>query len=134
MLFEKIRELLAALAVAVAGATGVDAAANHADPPANDAAVSLVASQADEDAAIRAATAQRRSSAVHADFSAVGPTDGLARAVEALTQAMENAPAAADHGLEQAMHAVTGSPANEAPGGPPADRPGSPRIPLPDAP
>lgn len=134
MLFEKILELLAALAVAVAGVTGVDAAANHADPPVKDAAVSRVASQANEDAAIRAATAPSRFWAVLADLDAVGPTDGLARAVEALTQAMDNAPAAADHGLEQAMQAVTGSPANETPGGAPADRPGSPRIPLPDAP
>lgn len=134
MLLERILEVLAALAVAVAGVTGADAAAKHGDPAANDVAVSQVASQADEDAAIRAATALSRSLAVRADLDAIGPADGRARAVEALTQAMDNATAAADHGLQQAMQAVTGSPASDAPGGAPADQPGPPRIPLPDAP
>jgi hypothetical protein len=43
--------------------------------------------------------------------------------LEALAQAMENAPEQADLGLETAIDAVSGSPANDAPAGPPDDVP-----------
>jgi hypothetical protein len=37
MVFEKIIEALTALVVAIAGIAGLNTAAGHADPPANDA-------------------------------------------------------------------------------------------------
>ena len=117
MLFEKLLELLAALAVALGGIAGLGTAADHADPPANDAALSAGPSQVDEVAAIRAATAVSRAAAALAELEAVGPTDGLARAVEALTAAMDHAPDQAYDGLTTAMEAVTESPANAAPAG-----------------
>ena len=124
MLFDKILELLIALAVAAAGVAGLGTAADHADPPANDAALTHGAAQVDEIAAVRAATALDRAAEVLAELDGIGPTDGLAKAAESLTQAMENAPEAADQGLERAMEAVTESPAHDAPAGPPADLPG----------
>ena len=124
MLFDKILELLIALAVAAAGVAGLGTATDHADPPANDAALTRDAAQVDEIAAIRAATALERAAEVLAELDAIGPTDGLAQAAESLTQAMENAPEAADQGLERAMEAVTESPAHDAPAGPPAALPG----------
>ena len=124
MLFEKLLELLAALAVALGGIAGLGTAADHADPPANDAALSAGPAQVDEVAAIRAATAVSRAAAALAELEAVGPTDGLARAVDALTLAMDNAPEQADDGLTTAMDAVTDSPANDAPAGPGDDLPG----------
>ena len=124
MLFDKILDLLIALAVAAAGVAGLGTAADHADPPANDAALTHDASHVDEIAAIRAATALERAAEVLAELDGIGPTDGLAKAAESLTQAMENAPEAADQGLERAMEAVTESPAHDAPAGPPADLPG----------
>ena len=122
MMFDKLLELLAALTVALGGIAGIGTAADHADPPANDAALSRAAAQVDEVAAIREATAERRAARL-AQLDAVGPAYGLARAVEALTQAMANAPDQADQGLERAMEAVTGSPANDAPAGPADDLP-----------
>ena len=120
MLFEKLLELLAALAVAAAGITGIGTASEHADPRANDAALTHRPTQVDEVAAIRAAIVLSRAADVLAELEALGPTDGLTRATEALTQAMENAPEAANQGLDTAMEAVTESPANNAPAGPPA--------------
>ena len=108
MLFEKLVELIAALAVAAAGLAGLDTAAGHADPQANEAAVT---------------NALDRASNVLVELDAVGPADGLAQAAESLTQATENAPDAADDGLDRAMESVTTSPANDAPAGPPADLP-----------
>lgn len=108
MLFEKLLELLATLAVALGGIAGLGTAADSADPPANDAALSVGLAQVDELAAIRAATDVSRSAAALAELEAVGPTDGLARAVEALTQASDSAPEQADDGLDTAMEAVTG--------------------------
>jgi hypothetical protein len=110
-LFEKILELLAALAVA-AGSAGIGVASEQADPPANAAALT------------KAASGFSRAADVLADLDAVGPIDGLARATEALTQAADNAPEEADPGLDQAMESVTDSPANDAPAGPPAELPG----------
>ena len=124
MLFEKLIELIVALAVAAAGLAGIGNAAEHADPQANENAVTHAAPQVDETATLRAATAMARAADVLAELDAVGPTDGLAQAAEALTQAMENAPDQADHGLDRAMEAVTTSPANDAPAGPPAELPG----------
>ena len=120
MLFEKLLELLTALAVAAAGLAGIGTASEHADPPANDAALTHGPAQVEEAAAIQAAIADR-AAAVLAELDALeagglGPTDGLAQAAEALTQAMDNAPEQADAGLDTAMDAVTNSPANDAPG------------------
>jgi hypothetical protein len=122
MLFEKLLELLAALAVAAAGMAGIGTASEHADPPANDAALTHGSAHMDEAAAIATA----RAADVLAELEALGPTDGLARAAEALTRAMDNAPEEADNGLDTALDAVTDSPANEAPGGPPDDVPAGP--------
>src|SRR5688500_3311393 len=127
MLFEKLLELLAALAVAAAGVAGVGTASDHADPPANDAAVTHGLAQMDEDAVIEAAIADH-AAAVLAGLDALQHTDGLARAAEALTQAMENAPEQADEGLDTAMEAVVSSPANDAPAGLPGDLPA--RVPA----
>jgi hypothetical protein len=124
MLFEKLFELIVALAVAAAGLAGIGNAAEHADPRANETAVTHAAAPVDETATIKAATALARAADVLVELDAVGPTDGLAQAAEALNQAMENAPDQADQGLERAMEAVTMSPANDAPAGPPADPPG----------
>jgi hypothetical protein len=44
---------------------------------------------------------------------------------------MDNAPDAADQGLDTAMEAVTTSPANDAPAGPPEDVPAGPPADLP---
>ena len=127
MLFEKLLELLTALAVAAAGLAGIGTASEHADPPANDAALTHGPAQVEEAAAIQAAIADR-AAAVLAELDALeagglGPTDGLAQAAEALTQAMDNAPEQADAGLDTAMDAVTNSPANDAPAGPPEELP-----------
>jgi hypothetical protein len=116
MLFERILELLAALAVAVAGMVGINVAAEHADPPANDAALKTPSGLSHAQSV--------RAELRPAEQAALGPADGLARALEALTQAAENAPEQADQGLETAVEAVTGSPANDAPAGPPEDLPG----------
>jgi hypothetical protein len=125
MLFEKLLELLAALAVAAAGIAGIGTASEHADPPANDAPLTHGPAQADEVEAIRAAIGDRVAAVLaQLDAAGLGPTDGLARAAEALTKAMENAPSAADQGLDTAMEAVITSPANDAPAGPPEERPG----------
>ena len=43
MLFEKILELIAALAVAAAGVAGIGTGAEHADPAANDVAATAAA-------------------------------------------------------------------------------------------
>jgi hypothetical protein len=135
MLFEKLLELLAALAVAAAGIAGIGTASEHADPRANEAALSHGPAQVDEVATIRAAIADR-AAAVLAELDAVdaaglGPTDGLTQAAEALTQAMDNAPEHADDGLGTAMDAVTTSPANDGPTGPPEDVPAGPPADLP---
>jgi len=127
MLFEKLVELLAALAVAAAGIAGIGTASEHANPPANDAALTHGPAQADEVAAVRAAI-NDRAVAVLAELDALeavglGPADGLAQATESLTKAMDNAPEQADQGLEKAMEAVTTSPANDAPAGPPEELP-----------
>ena len=113
MIFEKILELLTALAVAIAGIAGINTAAGHADPQGNDAA-------------LKAPSGLSRSDTAAADQAALGAADGLARALEALAQAMENAPEQADQGLETAIDAVSGSPANDAPAGPPEDVPAGP--------
>jgi hypothetical protein len=122
MPFEKLVELLAALAVAAAGIAGLGTASDRADPPANDAAVTHGLALLDEDAVIKAAIADR-ADAVLAGLDALEHGDGLARAAEALTQAMENAPEQADEGLDTAMEAVVSSPANDAPAGLPGDLP-----------
>jgi hypothetical protein len=127
IMFEKLLELLTALAVAAAGIAGIGTAAEHADPPASDAALSHLQAQVDEFAAIRAAIADR-AAAVLAELDALdtaelGPTDGLEQATEALTEALDNAPDQADDGLRTAMDAVTTSPANDAPAGPPEELP-----------
>src|SRR5688500_5413622 len=109
MLFEKLVELLTALAVAAAGLAGLDTAADHATTQANEAAVT---------------NALERAGDVLGEREAVGPADGLAQAADSLTQAKENAPETADDGLDRAIEAVTTSPANDAPAGPPADLPG----------
>jgi hypothetical protein len=124
MLFEKLVELIVALAVAAAGLAGIGTAAEHADPQANENAVTHAAANVDESATIKAATALARAADVLTELEAVGPSDGLAQAAEALTQAMENAPDQADQGLDRAMENVTTSPANDAPAGPPAELPG----------
>jgi hypothetical protein len=111
-LFEKILELLAALAVAAAGSAGIDTAAEHATPPANAAALT------------QAAEAFSRAADTLAELDAVGPTGGLTTAAEALTSAAEHAPDEAETGLDQAMESVTEAPANDAPAGPPTDLPG----------
>jgi hypothetical protein len=81
-----------ALAVAAAGLAGLDTAADDAGRQANEAAVT---------------NALDRAGDVLVELQAVGSTDGLAQAAESLTQAMENAPEAADAGLDRAMEAVT---------------------------
>lgn len=117
MIFEKILELLTALVVAIAGTAGINTAA-EADPPANDAA-------------LKAPSGFSRAGILQADQAALGPADGLAQALEALAQAMENAPQQADQGLETAIEAVSGSPANDAPVGPPGEIPAGPPDDLP---
>ena len=64
-------------------------------------------------------------------IAALGPADGLAQALEALAQAMDNAPEQADQGLDTAIDAVTESPANDAPAGPPDGVPAGPPEDLP---
>jgi hypothetical protein len=126
MIFEKIVEVLTALVVAIAGIAGINTAAEHADPPANDAA-------------IKAPSGFSRAGTVGADLAGLGPADGLAQALDSLAQAMENAPEEADQGLGTAIDAVSGSPANDAPlgeatenaGGPPDDLPAGPPDDLP---
>jgi hypothetical protein len=128
MIFEKIVELLTALIVAITGVAGINTAAEHADPPANDAAV-------------KEPSGFSRAGTVGADLAGLGAADGLAQVLDALAHAMENAPEEADPGLETAIDAVSGSPANDAPlgeatetagglpddtlAGPPDDLPGS---------
>jgi hypothetical protein len=137
-MFEKLLELLTALAVAVAGIAGIGTASEHADPPANDAALSHRPAQVDEVAAIQAAIAGRAAAVLAelqaSDAAGLGPTDGLAQAAEALTQAMDNAPEQADDGLGTAMDAVTTSPANDAPAGPPEEVPAGPPAEIPAGP
>ena len=135
-MFEKILELLASLAVAVAGMVGINVAADHADPPANDAALNGGKTAT---ATLKAASGVGRAEAAVAEHASVGPTDGLARAIEALSVAIENAPDQADMGLERAIEAVTESPANDAPAGaavvpvaaPPVEIPAGPPAELP---
>lgn len=118
MVFEKIIEVLTALVVAIAGIAGLNTAAEHADPSANDAALKAPSGLT------RAETA--RAELGPADQAALGPVDGLAQALDALTQAMENAPEQADQGLETAIDAVSESPAHGAPAGPPEGIPAGP--------
>ena len=113
-MFEKILELLASVAIAVAGMVGISVAAGHADPPANDAALNGGKTEA---ATLKAPLGLSRAESAVAEHASLGPTNGLARAIEALTGAIENAPDQADMGLERAMEAVTESPANDAPAG-----------------
>jgi hypothetical protein len=131
MLFEKLVELLAALAVAAAGIAGIGTASDHTDPPATDAALTHGAAQVDEIAANKAATALEQVAEVLAELDAVGPSDGLAQAAESLTQAMENAPDQANAGLQTAMDAVANSPAHDAAAGPSEDAPAGPPADLP---
>jgi hypothetical protein len=123
MVFEKIIEVLTALVVAIAGIAGLNTAAEHADPAANDAA-------------LKAPSGLTKAEIARAEFgpaeqAAVGPADGLARALEALAEAMENAPEQAVQGLESAVDAVSESPANDAPAGPPEGVPAGPPEDLP---
>jgi hypothetical protein len=123
-MFEKILELLASLAVAAAGLVGINVAADHAAPPATDAALNGAASHSAT--TLKSAAGLSRAETARAEGASLGPTNGLARALEALTQAVENAPEQADEGLAQAIEAVTESPANDAPAGaagPPAELP-----------
>jgi len=122
-MFEKILELLVALVVAVAGTAGINTAAEHADPSANDAALGGAAALAEERAELKAASGISRAEEARSEQASVGPADGLARALEALSQAAENAPEAADDGLDRATEAITESPANDAPAGPPDELP-----------
>jgi hypothetical protein len=107
---QMILELLAALAVAAGG--GINTASEHADPQPNAAALS------------NAAASFSHAADVLGGLDAVGPADGLATATEAFAAAAENAPDAADAGLDRAMTSVTESPANVAPAGRPSDLPG----------
>jgi hypothetical protein len=126
MLFDKIIEVLTALVVAIAGIAGINTAAEHADPPANDAALKEPAGLS------RAADARNEPAEVGlTEQAGLGPADGLAQALEALAQAMESAPDEADQGLETATEAVTESPANDAPAGPPEGLPAGPPADLP---
>jgi hypothetical protein len=125
MLFEKIVEVLTALVVAIAGISGLNTAAEHADPSAIDASLKARSGLS------RAETA--RTELGPAEQAALGPTGGLAQALEALAQAMENAPEQADQGLETAIDAVSESPANDAPAGPPEGVPAGPPEDLPDS-
>ena len=129
LLFEKLMDLLlalgVALGVALASAAGLSTAADHADPRANDAALTGSAALAQEMALIgfdRAGVAGTRVAALDA-------AAGLERALEALALAVENAPDEADQGLDRAIEAVENSPANDA--GPPADVPPGPPADLP---
>jgi hypothetical protein len=123
MIFEKIVEVLTALVVAVAGIAGLSTAAEHADPAANDAALKAPSGITKAESA--------RAELGPADQDALGPVDGLAQALDALTQAMENAPEQADQGLETAIDAVSESPADDAPAGPPEGVPAGPPEDLP---
>ena len=123
MVFEKIIEVLTALVVAIAGIAGLNTAAEHADPSANDAALKAPSGLT------KAETA--RAELGPAGQTALGPADGLAQALDALTQAMENAPEQADQGLETAIDAVSESPAHDAPAGPPEGVPAGPPEDLP---
>ena len=123
MVFEKIIEVLTALVVAIAGIAGLNTAAEHADPSANDAALKAPSGLT------KAETA--RAELGPAGQTALGPADGLAQALDALTQAMENAPEQADLGLETAIDAVSESPAHDAPAGPPEGVPAGPPEDLP---
>jgi len=118
MVFEKIIEVLTALVVAIAGIAGLSTAAERADPPANDAALKAPSGLSH--------AADARAELGLADQAALGPADGLAQALESLAQAIENAPEQADQGLETAIDAVSDSPANDAPAGPPEGVPAGP--------
>jgi hypothetical protein len=123
MVFEKIIEMLTALVVAIAGIAGLNTAAEHAAPSANDAALKAPAGLTKAESA--------RAELGPAEQAALGPADGLAQALEALAQAMDNAPEQADQGLDTAIDAVTESPANDAPAGPPDGVPAGPPEDLP---
>ena len=123
MVFEKIIEVLTALVVAIAGIAGLNTAAEHADPSANDAALKAPSGLTKAESA--------RAELGRAEQAALGPADGLAQALEALAQAMENAPDQADQGLQTAIDAVSASPANDAPAGPPEGVPAGPPEDLP---
>ena len=125
MLFEKLMDLLLALGVALASAAGLSTAADHANPRANDAALTGSAALAQEMALI----GLDRAEAAATRIAALEAAGGLERALEALAQAAENAPDEADQGLDRAIEAVEDSPANDA--GPPADVPPGPPADLP---
>jgi hypothetical protein len=124
MIFEKIIEVLTALVVAIAGIAGLNTAAEHADPSANDAALKTPSGITKAESA--------RAEHGPAEQAGLGPADGLAQALGALAQAMENAPEQADQGLETAIDAVSESPADDAPAGPPEGVPAGPPEDLPD--
>jgi hypothetical protein len=117
-MLEKLLELLAALAVRISAAIGISTASDK------------ISEHVPESTGLERA-ASHAPARVADDEVAAEAADGIATALEALEQALENAPEQADAGLQRAMDAVGGehgldalpAPAVDAANGPPAELP-----------
>lgn len=122
-MLDTIIELVLSLAVAAAGALGIGTATTtpHGVGPDFDSVAAKTAWAHQQAAAHRADQAEEALTG-HENQELAG--SGLNTALDALERAMEQAPEAADHGLNQAVESVSNAgPPSDVPAGPPAGVP-----------